>query len=151
MKIIEIGLILNNSSTLENLQVFLESCEEFSIKWLKNIEDSFENSEEAPTVILLETDEEKDLFDLIPTLQEKFKKTEIILLVNQYQSSTIFSSFHAGVSSILLKDTSFEIIKKSIITTASGGSYLSPLIARIVVNYFNGMVPGKIPNFSPTP
>ena len=147
----KIGLVLGDLSEWKALCDFLTACAEFSVMWIWENESSLEDHRKKPDVILLEKQKGEDPTAIIGTVKENFKDSELILLVDQCESNIIFNSIYAGVSSIILKNASLSTVKQSILTSATGGSYLSPAIAKVIVEYFNGMRTGKISDFLPTP
>lgn len=72
----------------------------------------------------------------IRLIKEKNPKTDVIMITVFKDSDKIFSSLCAGATGYVLKGASFEEIKESVFTIISGGSYMSPGIARKIVEYF---------------
>jgi len=73
----------------------------------------------------------------VKILREKYPDLNIIMLTVYNDSNRIFSSLCAGANGYLLKNTPLEEIKKAIEVLDSGGSPMSPEIARKVIEYFN--------------
>ncbi len=73
----------------------------------------------------------------IKLIREKLKKSDIIMLTVFKDENRIFKSLCAGATGYLLKDTPFEEIKQAIYIIRNGGSFMSPAIARKVVEHFN--------------
>lgn len=76
----------------------------------------------------------------IKILRKEYPDINIIMLTIYNDPARIFNSLCAGASGYLLKNTPLEEIKKSIEILDSGGSPMSPEIARKVIEYFK---PGK--------
>ena len=73
----------------------------------------------------------------IPLLLEALPKTEIIMLTTFEDNDKIFNALSAGACSYLSKKTSLNKILEAIQIVYAGGSYMSPSIARKVVNRFS--------------
>ena len=69
-------------------------------------------------------------------IRKIFPETEIIMLTIFNNSDRIFKALCAGASGYLLKNTPLPEVRKAILEVHSGGSYMSPSIARKVVDYF---------------
>ncbi len=77
----------------------------------------------------------------IKILRKEYPDINIIMLTVYNDPARIFSSLCAGATGYLLKNTPLEEIKRSIEVLDSGGSPMSPEIARKVVEYFNPSKP----------
>ena len=73
----------------------------------------------------------------IPLLLEALPKTEIIMLTTFEDNDKIFNALSAGACSYLSKKTPLNKILEAIEIVYAGGSYMSPSIARKVVNRFS--------------
>jgi DNA-binding NarL/FixJ family response regulator len=62
---------------------------------------------------------------------------DIIMLTVFKDNDKIFKSVCAGATGYLVKDTPLPDIKKAILEISNGGSYMSPSIARKVLEYFS--------------
>ena len=94
--------------------------------------------EHAPDVILLDIGLPGGMSGLegISHLKSRFPEAEIIMLTTFDDSDRVFKALCAGASAYLTKRTPFSRIAEAIMTVSRGGSYMSPAIARQVVNYF---------------
>jgi len=121
-----IGL-LDNYPGLEPNQV-AESVEEFLAL----------NLTESPDVILLDIGLKGGMTGLegIKLIKKKCPETEIIMLTTFDDSDRIFKALCGGASAYLTKQSPFDKIVEAIHTVHRGGSYMSPKIARKVVDYF---------------
>ncbi len=77
----------------------------------------------------------------IKILRKEYPDLNIIMLTVYNDATRIFSSLCAGATGYLLKNTPLEEIKRAIEVLDSGGSPMSPEIARRVVEYFNPSKP----------
>ncbi len=72
----------------------------------------------------------------IRLLKNARPKTDIIMLTSYEDSDRVFKALCAGADSYLVKRSGLDKIKEAIITVNRGGSYMSPSIARKVINHF---------------
>ena len=69
-------------------------------------------------------------------IKEKYPETDIVMFTVYEDSHKIFQSLCAGASGYLLKNSKFAEIKRTIEIVHSGGSSMSPEIARKVIEHF---------------
>ena len=69
-------------------------------------------------------------------LQEAMPNAEIIILTTYEDEEVIFKALCQGASSYLSKRTSTADILKAVHTVMAGGSFMSPYIARKVIQHF---------------
>ncbi len=72
----------------------------------------------------------------ISHIQKLLPKTNIIMLTAYEEDDKIFKALCAGAVSYISKRTPLTKIEEAITTIYHGGSYMSPSIARKVINYF---------------
>lgn len=72
----------------------------------------------------------------IKLISEISPDTDVIMLTVFMDGDKIFNALCAGATGYLLKGTPMPEIKKAIIEIQEGGSYMSPSIARKVVEHF---------------
>lgn len=78
----------------------------------------------------------------IQHIKKSLPKTSIIMLTTYEEDDKIFKALCAGAISYISKRTPLTKIEEAITTIYHGGSYMSPSIARKVINYFgNGGAP----------
>lgn len=73
----------------------------------------------------------------IKIISDKYPGINIIMFTIYNDSHKIFRSLCAGASGYILKNTPFDEIKKAILIVCNGGSFMSPQIARKVIDYFH--------------
>ena len=66
----------------------------------------------------------------------KFPDTDIVMLTTYEEDDKIFKSLCSGACSYISKRTPLATIQEAIFTIHRGGSFMSPSIARKVVQYF---------------
>ncbi len=74
--------------------------------------------------------------DGIKKIKEGYPETDIIMLTVFNNSEKIFKSICAGATGYTLKDTPLPELKKAILDVRAGGSYMTPSIARKVMEHF---------------
>ena len=72
----------------------------------------------------------------IKHIKAKLPEVNIIMLTTFEEDDKIFKALCAGAVSYISKRTPLSVIEKAIFTIHSGGSFMSPSIARKVVDYF---------------
>lgn len=85
----------------------------------------------------------------IPGLRQKFPGMDIVMLTNFEENELIFKSLCAGACSYISKRTPLNTIQEALFTIHRGGSYMSPAIARKVVEYFMPKVRGENGSLTP--
>lgn len=147
MKKINLAIIEDTEDIRLNLYEYFSNelgincvmCEESIEDFMKN-----ESYNEIPDVIL------SDIglpgitgIEGIPHLKKKFPEADILLLTVFSESETVFKALCSGASGYILKGTPLADIKDGIVAVSNGGSYMSPAIARKVINFFT---PVKVHN-----
>lgn len=103
----------------------------------ESVEEFLTIVEDAPDVILSDIGlPGMSGIDGLKILKEKFPETEVVMLSVHDDSDSVFNSLCNGASGYLLKNTPIDEIKESINILSSGGSPMSPNIARRVIDYF---------------
>jgi DNA-binding NarL/FixJ family response regulator len=74
--------------------------------------------------------------DGIPLVLNELPKIDIIMLTTFEDNDSIFKALCAGACSYLSKKTSLKKIQEAIEVVYEGGSYMSPSIARKIVNNY---------------
>jgi DNA-binding NarL/FixJ family response regulator len=104
-----------------------------------NMEDFFEKvkSGYAPDVILSDIGlPGMDGIEGIKRIAQVLPDADVIMLTVFMDGDKIFNALCAGATGYLLKGTPLPEIRKAIIEIHEGGSYMSPSIARKVVEHF---------------
>ncbi len=142
---IRIGIVEDDDLIREGIQKYLNAQDNFICDLAEN---SFENflpklAKEGPVDVALVDIGLPGMSGIngIKILRKEYPDINIIMLTVYNDSNRIFNSLCAGASGYLLKNTPLEEIKKSIEVLDSGGSPMSPEIARKVIEYFNPTKP----------
>ena len=88
----------------------------------------------------------------IPSIKEKYSDLDIIMLTTYEEEDKIVKAIQSGACSYLSKKTSLEKIIETIRLVHSGGSYMSPSIARKLATYMMNSFTNDAPSsyqFSP--
>jgi DNA-binding NarL/FixJ family response regulator len=72
----------------------------------------------------------------IPYIRKKLPDVNIIMLTTFEEPDKIFSALCAGACSYLSKQSTLSDIYSCVITVHNGGSYMSPTIAKKVIQFF---------------
>src|ERR1043165_10013898 len=72
----------------------------------------------------------------IKKIKEGYPDTDIIMLSVFNDSDRVFKSICSGATGYALKDTPLPELKKAILDVRAGGSYMTPSIARKVMEHF---------------
>jgi len=79
----------------------------------------------------------------IPLLLNEMPEVDIIMLTTFEDNDSIFKALCAGACSYLSKKTPLKKIQEAVEVVQDGGSYMSPAIARKIVNHYAPKKPGQ--------
>lgn len=143
MRTIPISVIEDDPVVRKSLVTFLETDAAFSLcTAAASVEEFLETCDPAlspvPSIILLDI-QLPGISGIagIPLIKEKLPDVQIITLSTFEESEKIFAALCAGACSYLSKRTSLKQIREALIIVSRGGSYMTPSIARKVVEHFN--------------
>ncbi len=137
---ISILLIEDDFNIQEALKQYIGSQDDFELVGVFSNAESFQISTwtKSPDVVLLDINLPGiSGIDLIPELKNRFPNTAILMLSVNYDNDSVFKSLQAGADGYLSKETPLTKIKDAIIDINSGGSPITPAIARKVFDFFN--------------
>ena len=144
MELIRVGIIEDQPLVVESLIALIESQPGLELAHSSHSVEKFLDFEimKHPDVILLDIGLPAGMSGLegIKPIKAKYPDTEIIMLTTFDDASRVFKALCAGASAYITKRTPFPKIAEAITTVHRGGSYMSPAIARKVVEHF---APGK--------
>ncbi len=102
----------------------------------------------APDVVLMDINlPGMNGVECVRLLKAALPKLQVLMLTVYEDSDSLFNSFKAGASGYLLKRTASARLLEAIHEVNTGGSPMTPQIARRMVQFFN--VPAKSPADSP--
>ena len=84
--------------------------------------------------------------DGIKLVKGKYPDIDIVMFTVYEEAHKIFQSLCAGASGYLLKNSQFDEIRRTIEIVHAGGSGMSPLIARKVIEHFHPRKPPGSPS-----
>jgi DNA-binding NarL/FixJ family response regulator len=94
----------------------------------------------APDVVLMDINLPRmDGIECLRRLKEEMPSTQFIMVTVYGDNDRLFRSLMAGASGYLLKRSPFSKLVEAIQDAHTGGSPMSPQIARRVVQYFRGL------------
>ncbi len=142
MEKIHLAIIEDDVLIRESLESYLGENKSIEITFIAiSVEDFLESIEAAREVkidVLLLDIGLPGMSGLegIRYIKEKIPESNIIMLTTYEEDDKIFQALCAGAVSYITKRTSLTKIEEAVVTIFRGGSYMSPSIARKVVNYF---------------
>jgi DNA-binding NarL/FixJ family response regulator len=139
-KKITVAIIEDVEDIRVNLKEYLEGQDDIaSVMAAGSMEEFFEKGSIAspPDVVLSDIGlPGMNGIEGIKNIRTIFPETDIIMLTVFSDSDKIFQSICAGATGYALKGTPMPEIHKAIMEIKSGGSYMSPSIARKVMDFF---------------
>lgn len=140
MKAIQLAVIEDIDDIRNGLTEYFSAQPEFAfVQGYGNMEDMLSQLQLGykPDVILSDIGLPGiDGINGIKLISEIAPETDVIMLTVFMDGDKIFNALCAGATGYLLKGTPMPEIKKAIIEIFGGGSYMSPSIARKVVEHF---------------
>jgi len=150
---LNIAVIEDVEDIRENLKEYLESQDDVhSVLVTPSMEDFFAkiNTANPPDVILSDIGlPGMNGIEGIKKIRGMFPETDIIMLTVFSDTDKIFQSICAGATGYALKGTPMPDIYKAMLEIKAGGSYMSPSIARKVMNHFMPERKYKTENLTP--
>lgn len=141
MKTIRLAIIEDEVLIQESLKSFFDSVPHIvCLKVSASVEDflkQLHTLQILPDVLLLDI----NLLGMtgiegIPLLLNEMPELDIIMLTTFEDNDSIFKALCAGACSYLSKKTSLKKIQEAVEVVQDGGSYMSPSIARKIVNHY---------------
>lgn len=142
MNTINIGIIEDDLLIRESLESYLGDNKSMDIKFIAISVEDFLNAIQVAREPLIDV----LLLDIglpgmsglegISHIKKLLPKSNIIMLTTYEEDEKIFKALCAGAVSYISKRTPLTKIEEAIKTIYLGGSYMSPSIARKVINYF---------------
>ncbi len=136
---IHLSIIEDEALVRESLSEFLSAQAEFKIHSIAESVETFLaiQKADAPQILLLDINLPGiSGLEGIDLLQKKYPKMEIIMLTSYEEEEHVFEALRRGAVGYLSKRSSLLMVQEAIQTVAEGGSFMSPSIARHVVNFF---------------
>jgi DNA-binding NarL/FixJ family response regulator len=139
MSRINLSIVEDEALVRESLTDFLSAQLEFEVHSINESVETFLLSAEAVDshILLLDINlPGMSGIEGIDSIREKYPNIEIVMLTSFEDERHVFEALRGGAVAYLSKSSSLLTIKEAILTVANGGSFMSPSIARHVVNFF---------------
>jgi len=139
-----ISLIEDNKVIRENVSKYIGFHEEFELSLIHSSVESFlldfeANPKQTTDILLLDIGLPGiSGLDALPVLLEKIPSLNIIILSNYEEEDIILKALCSGACSYVSKKASLSEIVEAIRIVVNGGSYMSPTIAREIINHLMG-------------
>lgn len=139
-----IAIIEDNKVIRDNVSKFISFHEEFKLSVIEGSIESFlhtieRNPDVKLDILLLDIGlPGKSGIEGIPLILEKNPDLDIIMLTTYEEEDVILKALCSGASAYLSKKSSLEEIVDAIRIVVKGGSYMSPSVAREIVNHLMG-------------
>ena len=137
---IKLGIIEDEPLVRENLEIFLTSQVDTEIVLSTNsVEDFLDQEKYVKDINILLLDINlpgMSGLEGIRHIKNERPNIDIIMLTSYDDSDRIFKALCAGAVSYLSKRSDLKSIRDALLTVSGGGSYMSPSIARKVINHF---------------
>jgi len=136
---IKIGLVEDEQIIRDNLALFFSSIPTFEVAFSHaNMEDSLSEPLLHHIDILLLDIGLPGMTGLegIRPIKQKSPDVKVVMLTAFEDSDRIFKALCAGAVSYISKKTPLKRIEQGLYTIHQGGAYMSPVIAKKVIDYF---------------
>jgi DNA-binding NarL/FixJ family response regulator len=139
-----IGIIEDNRVIRDNVSKFIGFHPEFKVVLQHASVEAFFSALEAtpalwPELLLLDIGlPGMSGLEAIPLLLEKMPRLDIVILTTYEEEEVILKALCAGACSYISKKASLEEIVEALRIVVAGGSYMSPSVAREIVNHLMG-------------
>ncbi len=144
---VTVGIVEDDRDIRTGIQKYLSHQSEFLCEIVgESVEEFLAKAKKAgfPDVVLCDIGlPGMSGIDGMKLIRQSHPDTDIIVLTVYNDWQKVFDSLRAGASGYLVKHTPLSDIKKAIETVRSGGSVMSPEIARKVMEYFNTPVSSR--------
>lgn len=143
MKTIKLAIIEDEKAIRDSLRTFFGEHPGFEVTSASaSVEDFLQGlknrPKETPEIMLLDIQlPGMTGVEGISWIKKKIPEVEIIMLTTFENVENIFNALREGACSYLSKRSSLTNIRDAVTAVSRGGSYMSPSIARKVVQHFN--------------
>lgn len=144
MEKVKVSIVEDNKVIRDNVSKFISFHEEFELGVIAHSADIFLDSliitpPDQTHIILLDIGlPGMSGIDAIPYILEKIPDINIVMLTTYEEEDVILKALCSGACSYISKKASLEEIVDALRIVANGGSYMSPSIAREIVNHLMG-------------
>jgi DNA-binding NarL/FixJ family response regulator len=144
MEKVKVSIVEDNKVIRDNVSKFINFHEDFEIAAVHGSAISFIDSLSVnpyfqSDILLLDIGLPGiSGIEAIPLILEKMPELNIVMLTTYEEEDVIVKALCAGACSYISKKASLEEIVEALRIVAAGGSYMSPSIAREIVNHLMG-------------
>lgn len=138
---INLGIIEDEPMVMSNLKEFFNVMPDFKLNLAETSVEAFlENltpNIQVDTMLLDIGLPGMSGLEGIRPIREKRPNVNILMLTAYDDPDRIFKALCAGADSYISKKTDLHTIREAILTVSRGGAFMSPIIARKVINHFS--------------
>lgn len=144
MEKVIIHIVEDNKVIRDSVKKFISFHEEFAIDVVETSADSFllkniQHPLEITQILLLDIGlPGTSGIEAIPLILDKYPDLNIVMLTTYEEEDLILKALCSGACSYISKKATLEDIVEALRIVAKGGSYMSPSIAREIVNHLMG-------------
>ena len=144
MEKVIIHIVEDNKVIRDSVKKFISFHEEFAIDVVETSADSFllkniQHPLEITQILLLDIGlPGTSGIEAIPLILDKYPDLNIVMLTTYEEEDLILKALCSGACSYISKKATLEEIVEALRIVAKGGSYMSPSIAREIVNHLMG-------------
>lgn len=144
MEKVIIHIVEDNKVIRDSVKKFISFHEEFAIDVVETSADSFllkniQHPVEITQILLLDIGlPGTSGIEAIPLILDKYPDLNIVMLTTYEEEDLILKALCSGACSYISKKATLEDIVEALRIVAKGGSYMSPSIAREIVNHLMG-------------
>ena len=136
-----IGIIEDDATIREGLCLFLNKQEDLSCVLVADSVEKFlegVSKDQEIQILLLDIGlPGMSGLDGLRMLKQRLPDTKIIMSTGNEESTYIFRAFNLGANGYLLKDKLFFEVRTAIDSVKEGNAFLSPIVTRKVLSFFN--------------
>jgi len=144
----QLAIIEDNSSMRESISLFVKAKTQINVIGdFVSVEDflKYNFDKESPDLLILDVGlPGMSGIEGIPHIKKSFPDINIVMLTTYEEDDKIFDALKAGACSYISKRTPLIQIMDALNIVASGGSYMSPSIARKVTSFFTSRPKEKV-------
>jgi DNA-binding NarL/FixJ family response regulator len=141
-KHIRVTIIEDHADFREGLSHMLSSSHGYTIAGkFGSVEQSLDDFPECDVILLDINLPGKSGIESIPLLKKECPAAQIVMMTGLDDDDNIFNAILAGADGYLLKKTPPVKVLTAIEDAASGGTPMTPYVARRVIEHFKGSIP----------
>lgn len=141
MKEANIAIVEDDALIRESIQLFIKAKTHYKICLVAgSIEEFLEYDDSIiPTVLILDIGlPGVSGLEALPSIKQKYPNLDIVMLTTYQETEVIFEALSKGACSYISKRTPLPKIIEALHVVVNGGSYMSPSIARKVIEQMAG-------------